>query len=728
MAHSKKNIVPTNLSDVIFDIIDSAGEGGVNFIGIREAMLARYDIGDRNSYNLTISRALAALVKDALVKKVDQPDAKPIFLRADIPDDAFIALADHIITDGGRLHTKTKSYSFVGFWGEAHGFDVLATSEDEAKTILRDWLNSPEGKDHNNVPLHDPFEEGEVTSLTNKDAAKHDAWKHQSVTVLPIPKGKHAAWGPWEQNVDGYTAFLLEDGPWSPRGKKEDEEEDSKVAREDLTEEQQKTLISIHVLYCGGAGRKTDEIESPMEQAEARRLNKELRKAFKAFGRRVTWEEADRIYKEHTGEQEEQDEVGEKKPDTGLWDEAADGQISDLASDEGMEEEEKDSEEQEEEDAKPELPTKLKFLKAMCRDRGIDYKALKLETVEDFHMILTAETESTEMLDAISSKAGIPEDVENAWSLDHIRTLLKTGGKAELMNAGEALCMGNDLKATGIKQRIKALLDTENLVTVLPTVIEGLRHARLYGPAVSVELALEVLLENSVEEDPFDEEGEEEEETKPEPKSNDKKKPTKESSGGAINTTPEKARKFWELASKTIEGLAERWVDESKYEDIEDYAKPLQNYAKKAGVTITSMVKRPFGVKFTVDGHPFQIKCTAKEVVMIGPKEAAIETPPKANKQPKQSKDDKRTLGYRLISEDGERFAVISGTKDGNPVYPDLTPKALWKLNFAFDPDYRAPKQDKWGKKGCWYCFSEDWSTTSKALKGMGFELVKLTK
>lgn len=48
--------------------------------------------------------------------------------------------------------------------------------------------------------------------------------------------------------------------------------------------------------------------------------------------------------------------------------------------------------------------------------------------------------------------------------------------------------------------------------------------------------------------------------------------------------------------------LAERWVDESRYEDINDYAAPIQKVLPH-GLTILNMTKRPFGFTFRLGDY-----------------------------------------------------------------------------------------------------------------------------
>ena len=63
-----------------------------------------------------------------------------------------------------------------------------------------------------------------------------------------------------------------------------------------------------------------------------------------------------------------------------------------------------------------------------------------------------------------------------------------------------------------------------------------------------------------------------------------------------------KAKAFWENAGELVCSLTGRWADESEYEDINDYKVPLQKLADKYDITIKSMLKRPFGCKFVVNG------------------------------------------------------------------------------------------------------------------------------
>lgn len=62
----------------------------------------------------------------------------------------------------------------------------------------------------------------------------------------------------------------------------------------------------------------------------------------------------------------------------------------------------------------------------------------------------------------------------------------------------------------------------------------------------------------------------------------------------------QQAIKFTKDVEITMEYLYSRWQDEKKYEDIKDYKIPVDEIAKKHGVTVIKMTKKPFGFTFTV--------------------------------------------------------------------------------------------------------------------------------
>ena len=68
----------------------------------------------------------------------------------------------------------------------------------------------------------------------------------------------------------------------------------------------------------------------------------------------------------------------------------------------------------------------------------------------------------------------------------------------------------------------------------------------------------------------------------------------------------------------TIFNLCDRWQDERGYEDIKDYAKPLENIVSRIiGKDIKlTMTKRPFGFKFR-SNYAFTTK-TGEKVIKTG--------------------------------------------------------------------------------------------------------------
>lgn len=76
-------------------------------------------------------------------------------------------------------------------------------------------------------------------------------------------------------------------------------------------------------------------------------------------------------------------------------------------------------------------------------------------------------------------------------------------------------------------------------------------------------------------------------------------------------TTPKQLKSILnnENFQNTIFNLYDRWQDEHEYEDIKDYAKPLENIVSKIiGKDIElAMTKRPFGFKF-ISNYAFTTK------------------------------------------------------------------------------------------------------------------------
>lgn len=73
------------------------------------------------------------------------------------------------------------------------------------------------------------------------------------------------------------------------------------------------------------------------------------------------------------------------------------------------------------------------------------------------------------------------------------------------------------------------------------------------------------------------------------------------------------AARFYEEAQHTMEVLYDRWLEEHEFEDIKDYQKPLDSIAKKHGVRIVAMTKKPFGCTFEVDGRTYRLSMTLRK-------------------------------------------------------------------------------------------------------------------
>jgi len=77
-----------------------------------------------------------------------------------------------------------------------------------------------------------------------------------------------------------------------------------------------------------------------------------------------------------------------------------------------------------------------------------------------------------------------------------------------------------------------------------------------------------------------------------------------------IKTNPissKRANDFVIECTELLGYLRDRWLDESQYENMDDYLKKIQDEAGEFEVKVTKMSKRPFGCFFTADGINFQV-------------------------------------------------------------------------------------------------------------------------
>jgi hypothetical protein len=58
---------------------------------------------------------------------------------------------------------------------------------------------------------------------------------------------------------------------------------------------------------------------------------------------------------------------------------------------------------------------------------------------------------------------------------------------------------------------------------------------------------------------------------------------------------------------QTLDYLYSRWQDEKEYENINDYAKPMNRHFERHGLTLEKMTKRPFGCIVVINGKRYQV-------------------------------------------------------------------------------------------------------------------------
>ena len=85
-------------------------------------------------------------------------------------------------------------------------------------------------------------------------------------------------------------------------------------------------------------------------------------------------------------------------------------------------------------------------------------------------------------------------------------------------------------------------------------------------------------------------------------------------------TTPARpmdvVRPFFDAVRDLARQVADRWRDESEYEDIEEYRKVLQEACTPFNVQVTRMLRRPFGFVFTTPAlpQPWAMKILARRI------------------------------------------------------------------------------------------------------------------
>ena len=84
----------------------------------------------------------------------------------------------------------------------------------------------------------------------------------------------------------------------------------------------------------------------------------------------------------------------------------------------------------------------------------------------------------------------------------------------------------------------------------------------------------------------------------------------------ALTTEGEQARAFYNDVAETLEALAERWQEESGYEDFKDYLLPIKPIAKRNSAKLVKMTKRPFGVIVAFPHTEWAVRVTSRSIVL----------------------------------------------------------------------------------------------------------------
>lgn len=69
----------------------------------------------------------------------------------------------------------------------------------------------------------------------------------------------------------------------------------------------------------------------------------------------------------------------------------------------------------------------------------------------------------------------------------------------------------------------------------------------------------------------------------------------------------ETACKLYDLLQGLMLDLYARWLEESKYENVEDYSLPIKPFVVAAGGEFLKMNKRPFGFSYRLGDATYQV-------------------------------------------------------------------------------------------------------------------------
>lgn len=88
-----------------------------------------------------------------------------------------------------------------------------------------------------------------------------------------------------------------------------------------------------------------------------------------------------------------------------------------------------------------------------------------------------------------------------------------------------------------------------------------------------------------------------------------------------------KAKAIFDEAADLFGRLYERWQDEKRYENINDYAKPLAPIVEKHDGRVIEMKKRPFALVFQIDTHLYQMQIASNNYSLYHMATMPKETP-----------------------------------------------------------------------------------------------------
>lgn len=74
------------------------------------------------------------------------------------------------------------------------------------------------------------------------------------------------------------------------------------------------------------------------------------------------------------------------------------------------------------------------------------------------------------------------------------------------------------------------------------------------------------------------------------------------------------ASRFYKSVIDLSTNLHSRWLDEGKYEDPADYVSAFQKVAKKHGIIVTALTKRPFGILFNDGQRYYKLTVNSRQV------------------------------------------------------------------------------------------------------------------